>query len=147
MEKQRMYEWVLAFHLIAVICWFAALFYLPRLFVYHSMADDSVSIERFKIMQSKLYNGIATPSMIATVGLGVWLVSMAPDYYLSQLWFQLKAAIVAVLIGYHFACAHYMKQLRDDRSTKTHIFFRVFNEIPVLFLVAAVILVIVKPFA
>ena len=113
-----MYEWVLAFHLIAVICWFAALFYLPRLFVYHSMADDSVSIERFKIMQSKLYNGIAMPSMIATVGLGVWLVSMAPDYYLSQLWFQLKAAIVAVLIGYHFACAHYMKQLREETCNR-----------------------------
>ena len=65
-----MYQWVLAFHLIAVICWFAALFYLPRLFVYHAMAEDSVSIERFKVMERKLYRGIANPSMIATVVLG-----------------------------------------------------------------------------
>ncbi|MBT4928545.1 MAG: TIGR00701 family protein, partial [Cellvibrionales bacterium] len=65
-----MYQWVLAFHLMAVICWFAALFYLPRLFVYHAMAEDQPSIERFKLMERKLYRGIANPSMIATVGLG-----------------------------------------------------------------------------
>ena len=109
-----MYEWVLAFHLIAVICWFAALFYLPRLFVYHVMSDDRLSIERFIVMERKLYNGIATPSMIATVVLGGWLVSMSLDYYLSQLWFQLKALLVVILIGYHFACAAHLRQLRDQ---------------------------------
>ena len=76
-----MYEWVLAFHIIAVICWFAALFYLPRLFVYHAMSEDSLSIERFIVMERKLYRGIATPSMVATVVLGGWLVSMSSDYY------------------------------------------------------------------
>jgi protoporphyrinogen IX oxidase len=141
-----MYAWILSFHLIAVICWFAALFYLPRLFVYHVMSEDTLSIERFKLMERKLYNGIATPSMVATVVLGGWLVLLNPDYYLSQLWFQLKALLVAILVGYHFACCVYMKQLSDDSCTKSHVFFRLFNEIPVLFLVAIVILVIVKPF-
>lgn len=141
-----MYEWVLAFHLIAVICWFAALFYLPRLFVYHVMSDDRLSIERFIVMERKLYNGIATPSMIGTVVLGGWLVSMSLDYYLSQLWFQLKALLVVILIGYHFACAAHLRKLRDGVNEKSHVYFRLFNEVPVLFLVAIVILVIVKPF-
>lgn len=141
-----MYHWVLAFHLIAVICWFAALFYLPRLFVYHAMAEDQVSIERFKVMERKLYRGIANPSMIATVVLGLWLFSMAPQAYLSQGWFHLKALLVVLLIGYHYLCLGHLKKLADDRSDKTHIYFRFFNEVPVLFLVAIVILVIVKPF-
>jgi putative membrane protein len=141
-----MYQWVLAFHLIAVICWFAALFYLPRLFVYHAMAEDQVSLERFKVMERKLYRGIANPSMIATVVLGLWLFSMAPQAYLSQGWFHLKALLVVLLIGYHYLCLGHLKKLADDRSDKTHIYFRFFNEVPVLFLVAIVILVIVKPF-
>ena len=141
-----MYKWVLAFHIIAVICWFAALFYLPRLFVYHAMSDDSPSIERFKIMERKLYRGIANPSMIATVVLGVWLVAMAPEAYLHQTWFHLKAFLVVLAIGYHHMCLGHMKQLAEDRSEKSHVYFRVFNEVPVLFLVAIVILVVVQPF-
>jgi len=141
-----MYQWVLAFHVIAVICWFAALFYLPRLFVYHALADDEVSIERFKVMERKLYRGIANPSMMATVALGLWLLSMAPQAYLNQGWFQLKAVLVVLLVGYHYLCLAHMKKLADGSSDKTHIYFRVFNEVPVLFLVAIVILVIVKPF-
>ncbi len=142
-----MYSWVLAFHLIAVICWFAALFYLPRLFVYHAMSDDQISIERFIVMERKLYRGIGTPSMVVTVALGSWLVALNPDYYLSQLWFQLKAALVALLVGYHFICRHHLIELRDGLSTKSHIYFRWFNEAPVMALIAIVILVIVKPFA
>jgi putative membrane protein len=84
-----MYKWVLAFHVISVICWIAALFYLPRLFVYHAMSEDQISIERFKVMQRKLYRGIANPSMVATVVPGVWRVSMAPEAYLPQTWFQI----------------------------------------------------------
>ena len=141
-----MYQWVLAFHLMAVICWFAALFYLPRLFVYHAMADDQPSIERFKLMERKLYRGIANPSMIATVGLGLWLVGMAPQAYLSQDWFYVKALLVILLIGYHHMCLAHMKKLATDSSEKTHVYFRFFNEVPVIFMVAIVILVIVKPF-
>jgi putative membrane protein len=141
-----MYKWVLAFHVIAVICWFAALFYLPRLFVYHAMSDDEISIERFKLMQRKLYHGIANPAMIATIILGLWLVSMAPEAYLNQIWFQLKAALVLLLVGYHYMCLIHMKKLAEDRSNKSHVYFRLFNEVPVFFLVTIVILVIVQPF-
>ena len=141
-----MYQWVLAFHLMAVICWFAALFYLPRLFVYHAMAEDAVSIERFKIMERKLYRGIANPSMIATVILGLWLVYLNPQAYISQGWFHLKTLLVIVLISYHHICLAHMKKLANDSNNKTHVYFRFFNEVPVLFMVAIVILVIVKPF-
>jgi putative membrane protein len=141
-----MYKWVLAFHIIAVICWFAALFYLPRLFVYHAMSEDSISIERFKVMQRKLYRGIANPSMVATIILGLWLVSMAPAAYLAETWFQVKVGLVVLLIGYHHMCLSHMKNLASDRNEKTHVYFRVFNEVPVIFLVAIVILAIVKPF-
>jgi len=141
-----MYQWVLAFHLIAVICWFAALFYLPRLFVYHAMSDDQISIERFKVMERKLYRGIANPSMIATILLGLWLVWMAPQAYIGQIWFHLKIALVVLLVIYHHLCLMHMKKLANGQSDKTHIYFRVFNEVPVLFLVLIVILVIVKPF-
>lgn len=140
-----MYQWVLAFHIIAVICWFAALFYLPRLFVYHAMSEDEISIERFKVMQRKLYRGIANPSMIATIIFGLWLVTLVPAY-LNEIWFQLKAGLVLLLIGYHHMCLSHMKRLAEDRNDKTHVYFRVFNEVPVLFLVGIVILVIVKPF-
>lgn len=141
-----MYEWVLAFHIIAVICWFAALFYLPRLFVYHAMSEDRVGIERFKLMERKLYNGIANPSMFATVLLGLWIVFMAPEAYLHQTWFQLKVFLVVLLIGYHYMCQSHMKQLAEDRSEKSHVYFRIFNEVPVLFLLGIVILVVVQPF-
>ena len=140
-----MYQWVLAFHIIAVICWFAALFYLPRLFVYHVMSEDEISIERFKVMQRKLYRGIANPSMIATIIFGLWLVTLVPAY-LNEIWFQLKAGLVLLLIGYHHMCLSHMKRLAEDRNDKTHVYFRVFNEVPVLILVGIVILVVVKPF-
>lgn len=140
-----MYQWVLAFHIIAVICWFAALFYLPRLFVYHAMSEDEISIERFKVMQRKLYRGIANPSMIATIIFGLWLVTLVPAY-LNEIWFQLKAGLVLLLIGYHHMCLSHMKRLAEDRNNKTHVYFRVFNEVPVLILVGVVILVVVKPF-
>jgi putative membrane protein len=110
------------------------------------MSDDKISIERFKIMQRKLYRGIANPSMIATLIFGLWLVSMAPEAYLSQTWFQIKAVLVVALIGYHHMCLGHMKRLATDTSDKTHIYFRIFNEVPVVFLVAIVILVIVQPF-
>jgi putative membrane protein len=143
-----MYNWVLAGHLIAVVCWFAALFYLPRLFVYHAMASDEVGIERFKVMERKLYRGIANPSMLITIILGIWLVSMAPapSAYLSQGWFHAKTTLVIILIGYHHMCLAHMKKLANNSSVKTHVYFRIFNEVPVLLLIAIVILVVVKPF-
>lgn len=141
-----MHNWLLAFHIVGVVCWFAALFYLPRLFVYHVMASDHEGIERFKVMERKLYRGIANPSMMASVALGIAMVWQAPGYYFAQHWFVAKVALVAVLLGYHFMCKRYLVELRDDRCNKSHRYFRFFNEVPVLFLVAIVILVVVKPF-
>lgn len=137
--------WVLAFHIISVVCWFSGLFYLPRLFVYHAMSDDQVSRERFKIMERKLLNGITTPSAIATVVFGTWLITFNPDYYLGSGWFHWKLLLVIILIAYHGLCWRFMLALREDRSTRSHVFFRYFNEFPVLLLVTIVILVTVKP--
>ncbi len=137
--------WIKAFHIIAVVCWFAALFYLPRLFVYHAMSDDKISRERFQIMERKLYRGIATPAMIATLILGGWLVSYNWTYYQAASWFWLKIALVFILVGYHHLCARYMRLLREEDSPHSHVFFRWFNEAPVLILIAVVLLVELQP--
>lgn len=138
--------WVKAFHVIAMVCWFAGLFYLPRLFVYHAACEDQPGRERFKIMERKLYRGITTPSMVATVVLGLWLISYNPAGYFSQGWLHAKLALVVVLIGYHFYCGHLVRVFRDDQNRRSHVFYRWFNELPVLVLVAVVILATVKPF-
>jgi putative membrane protein len=141
-----MFAWVEAFHVISVICWFAALFYLPRLFVYHAMSQDEISRERFKIMERKLYRGIATPSMVATVLLGGWLFMLSPEYFLGSGWFIAKLCLVAALIVYHHFCLIFLRHFRDDKNTRSHVFYRWFNEVPVIMLVGIVVLVIVKPF-
>ena len=138
--------WIIAFHLIAMVCWFAALFYLPRLFVYHAMSDDSISRERFKVMERKLYRGIALPSMLATVILGVWLLSYNMPYYMSSGWMHAKLILVLLLIGYHHVCGAFLKKFARDENTRSHTFYRWFNEVPVLFLVGIIILAVVKPF-
>ena len=139
-------EWVEALHIISLVCWFAALFYLPRLFVYHAMADDAISDERFKTMERKLYRGIATPAMIATLVFGVWLASFATEHYLAQGWFKTKLLLVTLLIVYHFTCRHLMRQFQAGLNTRKHLFYRWFNEAPVLLLIGIVVLVVVKPY-
>jgi len=138
--------WVKAFHIIAVVCWFAAMFYLPRLFVYHVQSTDVVSIQRFELMERKLYRGIMTPAMIATWALGLWMVwLLGRDYFLTQHWLHAKLALVVLLTGYHFACGYYRRALINQPHLKSHVFFRWFNEIPILALIAIVILVVIKP--
>ncbi|MCB1669265.1 MAG: protoporphyrinogen oxidase HemJ [Porticoccaceae bacterium] len=140
------HSWIEAFHIISVVCWFAALFYLPRLFVYHASAEDDISNERFKIMERKLYRGIANPSMIASLVFGLALFSTAPDYFLSSVWFHVKVVLVVLLIGYHHMCLAYLKKFRDNNNTKSHVFFRWFNEVPVIMLIGIVVMVVVRPF-
>ncbi|WP_158775171.1 protoporphyrinogen oxidase HemJ [Cobetia sp. L2A1] len=143
-----MYEWIKAFHLIAVVTWFAALFYLPRLFVYHVEARDAgdqQAISYFKTMERKLYRGIMMPSMVVTLALGIWLLTIVPAY-MSMGWMHLKLLMVVLLVGYHHACGLYLKRLAADSCNKTSRYFRIFNEVPVLMLVVIVICVIVKPF-
>lgn len=138
-----MYIWIKAFHLIAIICWFAALFYLPRLFVYHAMAEDQVSKDRFKIMERKLYHGIMTPSMAITIVLGIYLITQIG---FGGGWLHVKLALVAILIAYHIYCGKLMKKFAVDENTHGHVFYRWFNELPVVLLIAIVILAVVKPF-
>ena len=139
--------WVKAFHIISVITWFAALFYLPRLFVYHAMSEDKTSIERFKVMQRKLYRGIMMPSFVIATVLGLWLLQdYAWQAYAQQYWLHAKLFLVLLLIAYHFYCGHLVKVFARDKNTRSHVFYRYFNELPVLVLVAVVILVVVKPF-
>ncbi len=139
--------WIKAFHIISVITWFAALFYLPRLFVYHAMSDDKTSIERFKVMERKLYRGIMMPSFVIATILGVWMLQdYAWQAYAGQYWLHVKLALVAMLIAYHFYCGHLVDVFKKDQNTRSHVFYRWFNEFPVLILVAIIILVVVKPF-
>ncbi len=136
--------WVKSLHIIAVISWFAAIFYLPRLFVYHAMAEDQISRDRFKIMERKLYRAIGTPAMIATLVLGVWTASFNWDYYRVATWFWLKVFLVLLVVGYHHVCGAYIRKFARDEPVPGHRFFRVFNELPVLVLFAIVFLVVLK---
>ncbi|OEO23500.1 TIGR00701 family protein [Pseudomonas sp. J237] len=141
-----LYLWLKALHIIALVCWFAGLFYLPRLFVYHAMSDDQISRDRFCTMERKLYRGIMTPSMIATVLLGIGLISLNPGFYFSQGWMHAKLSLVVLLVIYHFMCGAQMKRFARGENQRTHVFYRWFNEAPVLALLGVVILVVVKPF-
>lgn len=138
--------WVKAFHIMAVITWFAGIFYLPRLFVYHAAADDQISKDRFKIMERKLYKGIMWPSMVVVIVLGLWLISFNANYYLSSGWMHAKLFLVALLVAYHLYCGRLIQIFNNDDNSRSHVYYRWFNEAPVLILVAVVILVVVRPF-
>jgi len=135
--------WVKAFHIIFVVTWFAGLFYLPRLFVYHAMSADPVGIERFKVMERKLFVGIMTPGGVLTLVTGMWLWL---GYGISGGWLGAKLALVAGLIFYHVYCGKLLLDFRGDRNRHGHVFYRWLNEVATVFLVAIVILVVVKPF-
>lgn len=142
------YLWLKAFHIIAVVTWFAALFYLPRLFVYHTQAikeGDKLGIERFKVMERKLYRGIMNPSMVAVVLLGTGLLSMNFGGYLSQTWLQIKLGLIALLLIYHFWCAMLLRRFAADNNKQSETWFRFFNELPVFILIFVVLLAILKP--
>ncbi len=137
--------WVKAFHIIAIICWFAGLFYLPRLFVYHAMSDDQISKDRFVIMETKLFWAITTPSAIIAIVLGMWLLLNNPGFFLSFWWMHAKLALVLLLAVYHLACWRFMIAFKLDLNTHSHRFYRLFNELPVPLLVAIVVLIVVRP--
>ncbi|WP_027849092.1 protoporphyrinogen oxidase HemJ [Marinospirillum minutulum] len=142
------YLWLKAFHLIAVVTWFAALFYLPRLYVYHSQAlkeGDIRGVERFKIMERKLYRGIMNPSMIAVLVLGTGLLSMNFQGYLSQTWLQIKLGLITLLLIYHFWCGILQRGLAADKNKHSETWYRFFNELPVFILIFVVLLAIIKP--
>lgn len=140
--------WFKALHLIAMVTWFAALFYLPRLYVYHAMARDrgeQQAIDHFLVMERKLYRGIMTPSMIAVLLFGGGLLVLNPGW-LTQGWIHAKLLLVALLVGYHHVCLIYLKQFAEARCKRGHVFFRWFNELPVIALLIIIFLAVLKPF-
>ena len=137
--------YIKSFHIIFMVAWFAGLFYMPRLFVYHAMAEDKISLDRFKIMERKLYFGIMTPCMVITIVLGMWLLA-GYNIGAGQGWMHAKLALVLVLIAQHFYLGKLMMDFRQERNKRSHVFYRWLNEIPTLpALIAIVILVVVKP--
>ena len=134
--------WYKTLHIVFMVTWFAGLFYLPRLFVYHSMSDDKISHDRFVIMERKLFWGIMTPGGILTIVFGILLI----QYHEVLLWLKLKIFLVALLALYHIWCGKIMYDFKYNRVTHSHVWFRFFNEVPVLLLFLIVYLVIFKSF-
>jgi putative membrane protein len=134
--------WIKWLHIVFMVTWFAGLFYLPRLFVYHALAEDPVSRERFKIMERKLFFGIMTPGGVLTVLFGLWLWL---GYGIGGTWMIWKLALVMVLVAYHVYCGKLMADFKHDRNRHSHVFYRWINEFPVLVLLGAVWLVVFKP--
>ncbi len=135
--------WIKAWHIIFMVTWFAGLFYLPRLFVYHAQTEDSTGSARFKIMERKLFFGIMTPGAVLTIVFGMWLWQ---GYGFSGGWLHAKLTLVAILIAYHLYCGKLLFDFKHDRNRHGHVFYRWLNEFPVLLLAGVVILVVVKPF-
>jgi len=131
-------------HIVFMVTWFAGLFYLPRLFVYHCLATDPIGIDRFKVMERKLYRGIMTPAAVLTVVFGFWLMF---GYGISGGWLYAKIALVVILVAYHVWLGRLLAAFAADRNTHSDRFYRWINEIPALpILVAVVYLVVAKPF-
>lgn len=141
-----MLAWFKAFHIIAMVAWFAGLFYLPRLFVYHSQAKDNVSIERFKVMEHRLYYAIMTPAAVLTILFGFILFSYAANYYAQARWMQVKLGFVSLLVIFHLYCGKLVTDFKQNQNKHSSLFYRWLNELPTLFLIAIVIMAEVQPF-
>lgn len=137
--------WLKAFHIIFVVCWFAGLFYLPRIFVYYASSEHDQTRTQLAVMARKLYRFV-TPFMVITIALGVTMIAMNLDYYLQAKWLWLKLAGVTFLFIYHLQCGRYVHAINEGSDQHGHVFYRFFNEVPVLFLFGIVILAVLKPF-
>jgi putative membrane protein len=137
--------WLKAFHIIFVVCWFAGLFYLPRIFVYYAASEHPETRQQLAVMSRRLYRFVTTFMFIA-IALGIAMMAQNPDYYLQATWLWLKLAGVAFLVVYHFQCGRYVTAINADTDHHSHVFYRFFNEVPVLFLFAIVLLAVLKPF-
>ena len=136
--------WLKAFHIIFIVCWFAGLFYLPRILVYYAASEHAVVRTQLAVMAQKLYRFV-TPFMVIAIALGLAMLALNPQYYLASHWMWLKLGSVAVLVVYHILCGRYVRAINDNRNQHNHVFYRFFNEIPVLFLFGIVILAVLKP--
>ena len=147
-----MYNWVVWFHIISMVSWFAVLFYLPRLFVYHvENADNKGFLDVIEVMEMKIYKYIGVPAFWATLLSGIALIFMSTAHYGINVfqtggWLHAKLTLVAVLVAYFFSLGHYRLKLQENPTYKNGKFFRLYNEVPTLLLMAIVALVIIKPF-
>ena len=132
-------------HLIAVISWMAGLLYLPRIFVYHSEANDDSQKKVFKVMESKLYNYIMMPAMLLSWFFGLLLIHNLGFSIFYELWMQIKIFAVSILTYYHFTLGKYLTDFAKDNNQKTPKFFRIYNEIPTLILIVVIFVAIFKP--
>ena len=135
------YNWFLSLHVIFMVTWFAGLFYLPRLFVYHAMTEDALGHERFKVMERKLFYGIMTPGALITIAFGVAML-VDRSFYLAEPWMHFKLTLIAILVAYHVWCGKIVRDFRDDLNRRDHTWYRWFNEVPVPILVGVVVLAI-----
>lgn len=136
--------WFKAFHIVGMVTWFAGMFYLPRLFVYHATTTDSPGIERFKIMERRLFKMMSVGAALTFI-FGIATLVMVPAF-LQMGWMHAKLTLVAGLIVYHHWCGRLVRDFQHDRNLRSERWYRIFNEVPGLFLVGIVILVVVKPF-
>lgn len=137
--------WVKTFHLFFMIAWFACIFYLPRLFVNYAIADNDSTRQQLLLMQKKLLK-FSMPWALLTIVFGFWLMSFNPSYYATAGWLHAKIALVLLLVIYHGVCALMVKQFSAGAAPRSHVFYRWFNEFPVLLLLGILILVVIKPF-
>lgn len=133
--------WIKAFHIILVTSWFAGLFYLPRIYVNLAMAKEEAELARLLLMANKLYRFV-TPIAYLALGTGIWLWL---GYGFEGMWLNIKLALIVILLAYHHYCGHLLALFKQGRNARSHVWYRFFNEIPVLILLAVVILVTVKP--
>lgn len=138
--------WLKAWHLVFMVTWFAGVFYLPRLFVYHAMTDDEAGNKRFKVMERKLYY-FTTPWMILTLLFGFWMLyDYAWAAFGKMLWLHIKLLLIGILVAYHLYCGKLVREFAEDRNSHSHVWYRWFNEVPVVILFAVVLLAVLKPF-
>lgn len=137
--------WIKAFHLIFMVTWFSGLFYLPRLYVYHTQSADEISNTRFKIMERKLYYGITTPGGILTLVFGFWLLSFNWTVYMQMPWFHIKMILVFLLVTYHVYLGKLLYDFKRNHNKHGHVFYRWLNEVPVIFLFGIILLAIIQP--
>ena len=140
------YLWLKALHIIFVVTWFAGLFYLPRLFVYHSTTQDEPGLARFQTMERKLYRAIMQPSMLLALGFGAAMLYAGWSGFAQSLWVWVKVTLALLLLGYHHYCGALIKAFAAGTNTRSEKFFRWFNEVPALILIVMVIMAVLKPF-
>lgn len=141
----NVFLWLKVFHLTFVVTWFAALFYLPRLFVYHAEASDQTSLTRFEVMEKRLYYGILLPSSLLVLLIGIVMSALTWEFYVSKTWYWVKIFLVLLLFGYQGMCSRFRKQFASGENTRSHAFYRWFNEVPLVLLVLILIMVVIKP--